>query len=233
MDVAGFHNRLRSVIGGESVLSFSKKCSVPDSLLRKYLKGKTLPGMDKLVSIAVAGRVTIKWLATGEGPMTAAEELQGEVSEEIRTAIKDITSRNEFSFIERYHSISEIPGRYPVLIQAHKEWVVLRKNYVTSQMNVNPDGLIFDYVRTDNMEPLIKKGDMIIIDSSQKEVREEGIYYVNIRDTMTIRRVQVISGNKVKLSNDNAAYSDSIIVDKDRSRTAQIIGKVVWFGRAI
>ncbi|WP_049759711.1 helix-turn-helix domain-containing protein [Pelobacter propionicus] len=69
MKLDGFSDRLKLAIGNQSTNSFSKKCELTESLLRKYLSGSSLPGLDKLIAIADAADVEIKWLATGEGEM--------------------------------------------------------------------------------------------------------------------------------------------------------------------
>ncbi len=70
---ATFSDRLRIVLDAEeSALAFARKSDVGESLLRRYLSGSE-PGLDKLVRIASAASVRLEWLATGEGPMRAAE----------------------------------------------------------------------------------------------------------------------------------------------------------------
>lgn len=59
--------RIRQTIGDESVASFSRRCNIGDSTLRKYLDG-SLPNSINLVAIADAANVNIEWLATGRGP---------------------------------------------------------------------------------------------------------------------------------------------------------------------
>lgn len=70
-----FSERLDLALAGRSVLSFSKECGISDSLLRKYL-ASSLPGTDNLVAIARAAKVSIAWLAAGEGPMRLTEEAE-------------------------------------------------------------------------------------------------------------------------------------------------------------
>lgn len=55
-------------MAGESGYSFAKKCGMAESLIRKYLSGESLPGLDKLVTIADAADVRVGWLANNEGP---------------------------------------------------------------------------------------------------------------------------------------------------------------------
>ncbi len=68
-----FTHRLKSVMVGQSNLSFAEKCGLSEGTLRSYLKGKTSPPLDTLVIIAKAGNVDLAWLATGEGEMRRGE----------------------------------------------------------------------------------------------------------------------------------------------------------------
>jgi transcriptional regulator with XRE-family HTH domain len=68
-----FVDRLREVIGDESVSSFARRCNIGESVIRGYLADGKRPGVDYLIALADAGNVTIEWLATGLGPRTRAE----------------------------------------------------------------------------------------------------------------------------------------------------------------
>lgn len=63
--VEGFSDRLKFVIGDESVNSFANKCGFSEGMLRKYLTG-SIPGFDKVIAIAEAADVSIDWLAKGK-----------------------------------------------------------------------------------------------------------------------------------------------------------------------
>jgi len=68
MSTDGFKDRLGYLVGGgRNVSAFAKKCGFAESVLRSYLSGNSLPGLDKLVSIAETTNVSLGWLATGEG----------------------------------------------------------------------------------------------------------------------------------------------------------------------
>lgn len=69
MGIEEFKYRLKSIVDKEpSVNAFAKKCECTEGALRSYLAGKSMPGLDKLVSIAKAGRVSLEWLAIGADP---------------------------------------------------------------------------------------------------------------------------------------------------------------------
>jgi transcriptional regulator with XRE-family HTH domain len=59
--------RIREVIGVESVTAFGRRCGIGEATLRKYLSG-AVPNTDNLVAIADAANVNIEWLAAGRGP---------------------------------------------------------------------------------------------------------------------------------------------------------------------
>ncbi|TSK08570.1 MAG: bacteriophage CI repressor [Geobacter sp.] len=93
MNQGQFKDRLKLAIGDKSINSFAQKCEMPESLLRKYLSGVTLPGLDKLVAITKTAGVSINWLATGEGPVRS-NELQKDrvgVDEELLEAAIEIS----------------------------------------------------------------------------------------------------------------------------------------------
>jgi len=62
--VARFKYRLKEAIGDESVRSFSRRCKISESVIRKYLNGSH-PVMDKLPRIAEASGRSMVWLLTG------------------------------------------------------------------------------------------------------------------------------------------------------------------------
>ena len=60
--------RLLELIGGDSLLSFSRRCGVNEGTLRNIIKSDAQPRTDHLIAIADAANVSIEWLAAGRGP---------------------------------------------------------------------------------------------------------------------------------------------------------------------
>jgi transcriptional regulator with XRE-family HTH domain len=71
-----FADRLKTMIGDQSVRSFARKCGLSEKSLRKYLAGNTDPSGSAIIAMAEAGGVNILWLMTGEGPMRREETEQ-------------------------------------------------------------------------------------------------------------------------------------------------------------
>jgi transcriptional regulator with XRE-family HTH domain len=66
-EVGSFPERLREIIGGQSVRSFAAECHLSDGVVRQYLAGKSEPGLESLLAIAATANVSVDWLAAGFG----------------------------------------------------------------------------------------------------------------------------------------------------------------------
>ena len=83
-------------------------------------------------------------------------------------------------------------------------------------------------VKTDDMDPTIHKGDMVIIDRSDNNIENEGIYLFEDDDRKFIRRLILIP--EKHLVNDNQKLiRGSIFLDS----SINCIGRVIWFSRKI
>lgn len=61
-----FSERLKSLIGEESISGFARRVDINEALIRKYLKGSE-PSLTKANQIAMRANCSLEWLATGCG----------------------------------------------------------------------------------------------------------------------------------------------------------------------
>lgn len=61
-----FAERLKELIGQESVSGFARRVELSEALIRKYLKGSE-PSLAKANQIAMKANCSLEWLATGCG----------------------------------------------------------------------------------------------------------------------------------------------------------------------
>lgn len=66
--IGQFPDRLKEAIGSESIRSFSKRSKSSESVIRKYLSGKSEPTRLTLIAMADAADVSVQWLAAGNAP---------------------------------------------------------------------------------------------------------------------------------------------------------------------
>ena len=83
-------------------------------------------------------------------------------------------------------------------------------------------------VEGDSMEPLLKNGDEILIDTSQRPFRD-GVHVVRLGDTLMVKRVAQAGAGRFSLLSQNLAYPPVDVAADEM----QMIGRVVWKGGRI
>ena len=99
------------------------------------------------------------------------------------------------------------------------------------QHGIDPRNAAIITAHGDSMEPTIRHGDALLINTAIQDVRSEGIYVVRVEDTLLVKRIS-IGLDHITLISDNPAIKDEVIT-KDRLPDLHIVGRVVWFGREI
>lgn len=93
-------------------------------------------------------------------------------------------------------------------------------------------GLSIITVHGDSMEPTLHDGDEVMVDLNDGQSRlRDGIYVLRMDDMLSVKRVAIEpQGKRVSVLSDNSAYPSWRGLEK---RTINIVGRVLWFGRAL
>lgn len=210
-------DRLKFALSGESVNSFAKKCGLSESLLRKYLSGAT-PGLDKAVTIAKAAKIELLWLATGEGECRLGGEAGGRPQ-----SIED-----EFAMIPGYNiQVSAGAGSFPY-DETPTRKLAFRHKWL-SYRGLSVKDLVLVFAKGDSMEPTISDNNTLMVDMSQKDLKDGLIYVIRTDGHLIVKRVQRTL-NGLLLMSDNKAYKD-LQLNHSEEADLNIIGRVVWLGR--
>jgi len=88
------------------------------------------------------------------------------------------------------------------------------------------------HVLGDSMEPSLSDGDEVLVDASDQGSRlRDGIYVLRADDALVVKRVTLKpGGRKITISSDNSAYPSWDDVDRSE---IQVVGRVIWVGRAV
>ncbi len=216
---SGFSKRLSLTINGQSISGFSIECRVSESLLRKYLAGDSLPGTDKLVTIARAADVSLEWLATGEGPVQRGDLGGG----------YDMNIMNEFSLPPRYIAQVGTDGRIRMQDGASLDSVAFRTSWIKHELGVDPTNLAVVSVRGDSMEPNIWEGDIVLMDTSENRITDDTVYVLKRHSYLVVKRLQRTFDDCIKIKSDHPAYDDELI-PREKIDRVEIVGRVVWTG---
>ncbi len=153
------------------------------------------------------------WLLEGEGPMWREKVQQQRVSG-----------------IPIYSSISFSEYGKPNLEESKKVSRIIADGEGPEYLKKYPEQNLMGYVvSVDSMEPTIKKDDITIIDTGNKNPNDGTIFLVAFNHTVGCRRIQKKPDNRFALSCDNRFY-ESFEIQSD-SKEFNLIGKVVWIIR--
>ena len=88
------------------------------------------------------------------------------------------------------------------------------------------DGICLVNVPTDSMEPTIRKGDIVFLDTKVNAYSGDGIYAFAIDGALFIKRIQKMIGGGYRMISDNEIYPPEQISD-DVCKNAQFIGRFI------
>lgn len=88
------------------------------------------------------------------------------------------------------------------------------------------DGIYLVNVPTDSMEPTIRKGDIVFLDTKVNAYSGDGIYAFAIDGALFIKRIQKMIGGGYRMISDNEIYPPEQISD-DVCENAKFIGRFI------
>lgn len=232
---AGFHARLNLLLPGfKSVRAFATASGVSQTGLQRLINGGE-PTLSTLVALARAARVSIEWLATGEGrmrrdaePITHAQPTPPACLDTLGNPV----NLDEFVFIPRFNLQaaagfgSSSDGERPVFSMA------FRRYWVQNYLHADARDLSVISVKGDSMEGVLNERDVILINHADTQPRH-GLYVLRLNNDLVVKRVQPLPGGRVQVSSANESYLPFELDLQALGEDVAIIGRVVWFGRQI
>ena len=104
-----------------------------------------------------------------------------------------------------------------------------RKDYITQQ-GIHVRSSILLEIVGDSMEPLLRSGDTILVDKSDKEVQDGKTYLVAYGDDLKVKHIFKTPRGLI-LRSENQRYADVLIEPEELGTFAVVHGRVRWFGR--
>jgi hypothetical protein len=100
------------------------------------------------------------------------------------------------------------------------------------ERNLNKKDLVCVDVTGDSMEPYLNDGDVVLINTADKQVINNSIYAIRYNDELRIKRLFIRFDGYLIISSDNhMKYRDEIASPNDIENYISIIGKMVWLSR--
>lgn len=191
---------------------FGKKIGRTKSAISNYEAGTRQIDNTTIKLICNVFNVNPDWLLNGTGEMFLDNtSRQQEVS--------DIIS------IPYYPEVSAAAGSGALV---YDENTVKHLQISSAIINISTgDNVCLINATGNSMQPVIDDRDLLLVDLSNKDFIDEGIYVVRLENTLLVKRLQKIP-NGIVLISDNPQY-EKIILNSDNfnENDAAIIGKVI------
>jgi phage repressor protein C with HTH and peptisase S24 domain len=227
-DQAGFVARLQ-LIAREwpSADRLAKAAGVSPSAFRKWLKGVAEPGRDRLVALAEAAGVSVSWLAQGEG------EAPDRLSLAARANSPAGVERNlaQFLVLPKRPEAAAAGSGHPVA-SVLSEFIGFRIDWVRASLGRQAADLVLEIAAGESMEPGIRNGDLLLVDTTDRTFRNFGVYVIEAGGERLVKRVQRKFDGSLILISDNKVYQPESI-SAELAKEVHVVGRVVWRGGEI
>lgn len=209
-----FKLRLSGLIAesGGTKSDFARGIGESPQVVSKWLYANAkqrLPGANYIIKIADYFGVNLRWLITGEGPKRS---VLGSDSEMIQIPEYNVTFGCGEHDEPTYDEIQEVQ---PVFYE---------RSYL-QKLGVKPQFCKRVRVQGDSMEPLIRDGDMVLIDCSGDPIVNNCVYAIAYDHTLKIKRL-IKQFNRLIIKSENPAYPEEALSLEEAERV-YIIGRVV------
>lgn len=224
--------------------ALARKSGVPRRTLENYLSGRSEPKASGLAAIAKAVDVSLDWLILGEGPMhAAAVEMYATTRRGAEAAVADNSNLadlrrqvegigNGFVLVPRY-SVEASAGPGALTSEENViDHMAFQEGWVRRVLRADPRKLALISAVGDSMEPTIRAGDLLLVDTGVNEVIDDAIYVIAMDGHLMVKRLQRFFNGAVSVKSDNAAYVEQTL-NAEEAGYARIAGRVRWIGRLI
>lgn len=208
---------------GFTIIELGQEIGVSDRTISNYERGERRPSVDYLTLLYEHLDANAEWLLSGNGDMLKDKSSNMPVK----------ISADDFWFIPKLNINAAAGAGSIVDVENVEDYIAFQKAWFNNHIFAPKSSLAVLTANGDSMEPTIKNGDMLLVDTSQNQAKSDNIYIIRVDHSLVVKRVQCLPGNKLQVISDNKTYDSYIIDLADESQQASIIGKVVWYGRAI
>ncbi|MEQ8747320.1 S24 family peptidase [Pyruvatibacter sp.] len=225
-----FADRLREARGKKSQTEMAQQLGVPKNTYGRYERGQTRPDVAFIRGFCELLGVEESWLISGRGRPN--RDGLTTTSRIVETGFADEAgSSDDFVAIPRYAvEASAGPGRQALAEQALED-VAFRRDWLRS-IGVSPARAMTLIAAGDSMEPTIRHGDLLLVDTGIETVMDNAIYVLSLHGAVLLKRVQRLIDGTVLVKSDNSLYAEERIGAADADQL-HVVGRVRWHGRTL
>lgn len=132
---------------------------------------------------------------------------------------------SEMIAIPRYEDVRPSAGPGALAVDETPSTRVAFEQRWLIDIGVRPDTAVILPAHGDSMEPTIRNGSLMVVDTSKTEVQNGCIYVIAVGDDLLVKRVHRRLDGLIDLISDNSAYPPETLAP-DRLMHLRVIGRV-------
>lgn len=183
----------------------------------KICRGMSRPSMAYLQSLYDEYKVDLNWLLTGEQNETGP--------------VAGVLNNTDLVFAPMFDVQASAGLGSEVVSETVENYFTFNKHFLSSELRVSGEQLVFVTISGDSMLPTLQDGDRVLVDMTQNSVNNEGLYLLQSKDGLMAKRLKESKGD-LCVSSDNPDYESWNITAAERVLNP-VAGKIVWCARAI
>ena len=200
---------MRAEERGIAQSALADAADIKRSAMTNYWSGKRPYPLGSIVPLAKKLSTSVKWLLSGDTTSDDDDDIDFVAVQEV-----DLAYGLGSSFADE-----------PVELQTH----LFPRAWLEAITTSPPAMLTFARGRGDSMQPTVQDGDMVLIDRSQRTIREQdAIWALTIGQFAMIKRIRA-RGERVTILSDN----DRVPPDEVHHEEINVVGRVIFIGRRV
>jgi phage repressor protein C with HTH and peptisase S24 domain len=230
---AAFTRRLHTILQHwPSADRLARAMGVSPSAFRKWLRGEAEPSRERLIALADAAKVNIGWLAKGEGPPPAFAAMPAGGRPDASAGAQRPVVADSFTVLPKQPDAAAAGTGQPTPPRHDTEFIAFRNDWVRSVLHIDPHDLVMETAVGESMHPTIRDGDLLLVDTTDRNFNHFGVYVLEIAGERLVKRVQRKLDGSLVLISDNVTYQPDHVAG-EMLQDVTVIGRVVWGGGMI
>lgn len=243
--------RIKKVRGNLTQPEFAKTISVHDITIGRWERGETKPDSEALEKICNLYNINPVWLLLGEGLMRRAEQpgVPGEAGKgppkigeetvrqygvaapDINVIIPEFENPDPeyFDVVPVAEAHLEAGGGAFIISENIWEYYGFHRDWLR-KVTTNPRNVFLMNVKGPSMDPTIRDGDIIMVDTGRKRIYDGYIYALGIGQTIAIKRLETLPGGRIRIISDNRNEFPPYEIN---AQDLRLLGQVIWTAREL
>lgn len=199
-----------------SQTAMARRVEIAMRTWQDYEAGKSAPGATALGNLHKIG-VNLGWLLAGDGQMLR----------------RDNSVPSGAVLIPRY-DVRPSAGNGGAISDPDEPsgFMALDGSWIRRVLGCRPEVVVLVEAGGDSMDPTIADRDPLLVDTSDRDLRQNAIYVFRVETSVQVKRIQRKITGEVSLISDNPAYPAETLT-KAQAEGLEVIGRVVWHGHKL